>query len=389
MLSGISLVSAIAFANLLPEETFGFYRFVLSVLGILTLSTLVGMEPSLLRSVSRGFGNTLYAIMRVRILFGLLGTLGALAIATYYYLHNNHMLAGAFLLAAPFIPLLEPLTLYNTFIAGLGQFKAVATNKFIVHSTSLIFLVATLLLTDNLLFVLAAYLLPLCVMRSLLLVRSIRIYTPQGGTEPGAVRYGFQLSVLKSALGVTGHLQQIALYHFLGPVSVAVYYFANAPIEQVRGTLSNLQTLLFRKTAVDTWHIGSIRSLLGKLAPSLLVLGGGTIAYILVAPLLFSVLFPTYIESVLYTQLLAPAILVTAINMVLQTFAQSKGKVRMQYAVGIVHILTQILITIPLIAVYGLTGLVSGIYINKLLNSITLLVCIFRQKDSDSVYTNK
>ena len=54
---------AIAFANLLPKETYGTYKFVLSIAGILTIFTLPGMVTSLTQAVARNFeGSVILAL---------------------------------------------------------------------------------------------------------------------------------------------------------------------------------------------------------------------------------------------------------------------------------------------------------------------------------------
>ncbi|HEX9608834.1 MAG TPA: oligosaccharide flippase family protein, partial [Candidatus Paceibacterota bacterium] len=48
------LLVAIAFANLLTPETFGTYKFVLSLAGIIGAFSLTGMSTALIRSVANG-----------------------------------------------------------------------------------------------------------------------------------------------------------------------------------------------------------------------------------------------------------------------------------------------------------------------------------------------
>ena len=50
----LSLGLLVAFANFLPKETYGTYRYILSIAGMLSIFTLTGMNSAVSRSVARG-----------------------------------------------------------------------------------------------------------------------------------------------------------------------------------------------------------------------------------------------------------------------------------------------------------------------------------------------
>src|SRR3989344_9139507 len=80
-----SFLSSIAFANLLPEETYGLYRYVLSLLAILAIPTLDGVDRALTRSVAQGHEGTFVPAIFTKMRWGTLGGVGALGLAAYYY----------------------------------------------------------------------------------------------------------------------------------------------------------------------------------------------------------------------------------------------------------------------------------------------------------------
>ena len=83
------MLLAIAFANLIEPETYGTYKFILSVAAILSITTLGSMGTAVNQAVARGFEGSLQHALRLKLMVGLLGMLGSLVAALYYYLNGN------------------------------------------------------------------------------------------------------------------------------------------------------------------------------------------------------------------------------------------------------------------------------------------------------------
>ena len=63
MLAGFFI--SIAFANLFPKESFGTYKFILSMVAILGVFSFTGLSTSVVQSVARGFGGSLRQGFRI------------------------------------------------------------------------------------------------------------------------------------------------------------------------------------------------------------------------------------------------------------------------------------------------------------------------------------
>ena len=367
LLSLLAIVSATAFSRFLDPQIFGQYRFILSLVGIFSLTTLTGMTTALIRSMARGYGKTFMPILKTKISWGLLGFLSALIAAGYYFYRGNELLAGALLISSFFIPFKDSLNIYSVILQVHKRFDKLAFYKVLTQTISVATLVATIILTDNLFYIILAYFAPITIIRLLILRKTLRTYSLTGDADPKAKRYGYHLSFLKGISLATGHVQNIMLFHFLGPVSVAIFYFALAPVEQVRGLIAQLNTLLIPKAAQDNWSIGSIKSFGQKITPFIFILSLGVTVYILTAPLIFKVLFPTYTNAVFYSRLLSPAIILTAINTVLTSIIKAKGMKKALYTLTMTGSVSQILLAVSLIYYFGIPGLITAIYISKLL----------------------
>src|SRR3990167_3844267 len=107
-------LTSLAFANLFPKESFGNYKFILSVVGILGAFSLTGMSTAITQAVSRGFGGALRQGFRINLKWGTGMLLGGLALSIYYYINDNSLLSFSFLLAG----IVSPITLSAGFYGG-------------------------------------------------------------------------------------------------------------------------------------------------------------------------------------------------------------------------------------------------------------------------------
>ena len=104
LLAGGALASAVVFANFLPKETYGVYRYVLSIFAILTISNITRIDDSLAISVAKGFEGDFLRVLKVRMRWGLLGAAAGIALAAYWFLNNNLLLARLSPIISVFFP---------------------------------------------------------------------------------------------------------------------------------------------------------------------------------------------------------------------------------------------------------------------------------------------
>ncbi len=303
---------SILFANLLSKEVYGSYRFILASTSFLTIFTLPGLNVALIRSVAKHASGTIYPALKTRLSWSVLTGLSSLGIAGYYWFfaHNVDM-AASFLIAALFLPLMESFLLYESVLQGKKQFNVMTQQNIIATLVAVITMIITLLVTDTLYVIVSAYFIPWTVMRYIFLKKIFRTIPITETIDPNAITYGKHLSLM-SIVGIAAtQLDKILLFTVLGPLQVATYSIAIAPLEQIKGFLKNIYTIALPKLSaqnndtivknigIKTWRF---------LCFIALVMGG----YILLAPLFFSTFFPTYSESIPLSQLYAISIIGTA-----------------------------------------------------------------------------
>ncbi len=370
-------VLAIAFANLIPKETYGIYKYVQSVAGILAVFGMSGMNTYIAQAVARGAEGTFLSGLGARIRWGLIGGAGALGVALYYVYMGNVLLGEAFLVVAVSTPFVDALGLYNVYLQSKKKFRESIIYFSFVQVASVATLLVTVSYTDNLLILITAYFLPPIALRLFFHLRTLVKFPPNTVDDPDALRYGTHLSVINVLGQLAGYIDAVILFHLLGAVSVALYAFALAPVDQIRTLYSkNLPALALPKLANR-----SMRSIDGLLIKRMLLLAGLgvaiAIAYLFVVPYAFQIFFPKYLDAVTLSETLAVLLVIALPASYLAVALQAKIHVippSWLYLAAIPDILhiAALVIFIPLYGVYG-------VVIAKAVDSVSAFILSFVQ----------
>jgi O-antigen/teichoic acid export membrane protein len=299
-----ALLIAVAFANLLPKEVYGTYKFIISVSSILMVATLSGINSAIHQAVSRDMEGSVIYGARIKIKWGIFSAIGGLILALYYYINGNNTLSLSFLLLSFFLPFLESFAVYESYLQGKKLFKQTIKYLSISRIITVGTMVATIFLTDNIFLIVLAYFLPWTLIRMILYKRTLKLFPPNNKVDKTTISYGKHLSLVGFIGTISAYLDNLLIFHFLGAVPVAVYTFAFAPIEQIRAGYKNISLLSVPKLSNRT--VPEINRLFKSRLIKLTLIGiliGGT--YAILAPYLYKLIFPQYMEAVLFSQLLA------------------------------------------------------------------------------------
>jgi len=117
-----SFFLAIAFANLLDPATYGSYKYIISLAGILSIFALSGIGTAVTQAVARGLEGSFLRGFKTQLKWALLGSLIAAGGAIYYWAKGNEILPIPLLIIAIFLPLMEASKLYLNFLTGKKMF---------------------------------------------------------------------------------------------------------------------------------------------------------------------------------------------------------------------------------------------------------------------------
>ena len=291
----------ILFTNLLSKETFGQYKYVLSLLGILSIPSLSGLNSAILNAAAKNEDGSFLKAFRLKMKWGVLGTLASLIVALYYFIQSNSLLGACFLIVAFFIPFFNSFSVYDSFLAGKKKFNLQNKLNITTQVVSLAFLGFTLYFSKNIFLILLAYFLPLtlCYIIFYFFVKRKFQFNNQASKE--TIKFGKHLSLMGILSNLNSQVDKIILWHFLGPVPLAIYSVAMMMPDKIKEVLKIIGSLAMPKLVVKP--INELKRVVPQKTLKLFVIAiPSMLLYILIAPFVFKWFFPQYSQYVVYSQ---------------------------------------------------------------------------------------
>lgn len=381
----IALVSSLGlawvFANYIEPSDYGIYRYVLTVATIASITTLTGFGVAIARAISQGHQVDLKKILKIKIKFGLIGTLGVLGVACYYLWLDNILLATLFAITAIWIPFFDSLSDYQFILQGKKHFKLQTIIKIIQRTFITILVITTVLLTKNIVFITFIYFLTTTLSHYLAYLYTQEKYFKNEKDETpyaSITKYAKQVSIQNIFFIGASQLDKVLLFKLLGPAQLAVYLFAVAIPNEIQGILGNINSVAFPKL-VDQDSRDFKIALLKKISLFTLILLIPVALYWLLAPYIFKVLFPVYMDSIFISQLFVGTILFIPVSLIWHYFYATEHKTALWYGtiLGPTTLISGILVFVP---IYGLIGAVIAVYARAIVDLISGLYFFLQEK---------
>ncbi len=363
---------SLVLAHLVNKEAYGTYQYILSIMSMLSILTLTGIGNAVTQSVARGHDQSLQDGFRLnmRWSFGVLVGTGALVI--YYVLHQNYALGIAILIAGLTTPLRTSFNLYGSFLGGKkdNRRSALYTNG-IGNVAPMIMIALAAFFTNSGVLLAIAYSIGNLVTAAYLYIRTIRDYQPLARDHDSDLRsYSFHLSAAGILNTVAGNLDNLLLFHYLGPTDVAIYNFAIALPDQTKGPLGSVGTMLtarFAGHSPEAIH-GSMRNKIKWLAIIHVLM---VALLIIIIPPFYHFFFSTYTASIPYAQLYTLSLLAT-IFMPMSAYLTAHKHVREQYLYTIFSSVFQIGALFVGVLTAGLLGIVIARIVARIISWLVL-----------------
>lgn len=331
----IAFIFAVVVGHVLPKETYGEYKYILSVVAVLTTFSMTGIGAAVFQSVARGFDGALREGFWANIRWSFVIFIGAFASAAYYYIRGNETLAFGILLGGSLTPFLTSANLVSTYLAAKKDFRRQHVYfDGIENLVPYALLLITILSTRNAAVIAGVYFASNTAITFYLYWRTVRIYRPDASKrDPEMLSYGKHLSAMGILSGIAGNLDQILLFHYVGAAELAVYTFARAIPDQSKGPLKSFDLMLQTNFANrDSREIrdGMRNKVFWIAIVSILAIG----LYIVLAPYVFKLFFPKYVDAVRFSQIYALSFLGVPFTP-LSSYLTAKKRVREQYVSGV------------------------------------------------------
>lgn len=368
------MLLTIAFTNLLTPEQFGTYKYVIAAAGFIGTFSLNGLSTAATRAIAQGRWNVIPALVRTGVLWSLPGSIGALSASAYYFAHANSDLGFAFLFIA----------ITNSIGIGIGSLKGAwqAAGEYRVGMLSgipkifvpFLAILLTIIVTKNVVWILFVYFFSNILLSLGGYYFMLWWFNVKGSPQEVAetIRYGKQMTVLGFFQIASGQIDQLLLFHFVGPAQLAIYALALSPVEEAQNLLNNFLTVFFRKIANKTKH--EVHETLPlRLRQMFIASIALTVIYIVLIPFLFTYIFPKYEASILVSQILALTILLLPKG-VIDTYFLSHAEVGKRSRVILISQMIEFALFFILIPLFGLWGAVAATLASEVIVAVFYLI---------------
>ena len=363
----------------LSQDQFAFFNLVLTTVSLMSIFTLPELSTAVTQSVARGFTGTYRRIMPISFCSSLLGTLGLLAAAIWYYLKDTEPQAISFAIAALLFPFAMGLEQWKGFKKGLEDFKTIVWLSGQMH------FVRTVLITLSIIIFPGNFVLPLLFyftagsFRNILQTfRALKVSKKEDPAEEKSLAYGIKASLISFTNVVANQLDKILLYFFVSPIEMAILVVAEKIPELCKNMIQDMANVLMPRFAKQKTYT---RNTDKKLKLISLAIGGAILFFSLtIFPFIAEFIFGRqYIDAIPYGIALLLTIAIGNYSTFRSRFVMSKLDLSSYRDITIGMSLARIVASIVLVPMLGLTGAVASTVIYRL--AMTGLVeYVFRKR---------
>lgn len=373
-----SFFTSIAFANLLTENNYGIFRYILSVIGMLSIFCLSGIDTSVGKAVSQGFEKTIYSGFHAKFKYGLIASLASLILGVYYFLNDNAVLSLSFSITAAILPLMEASYLFTSFLNAKKLFKLSAKYSVITKYLTTILLIIIAYFSQNIPLIILIYLVSHTLCRVFFLLLTIKNNLSNDKIDTNAITYGKHLSLINVLGQISTYLDKILIFSGIGAPALAGYYLSLIPFKHIKNIFNNLNILAFPKFANN--NLSEIKKTLPKKILKLyLIIIPIIILYVLIAPIAFSTFYSKYIAWVDISKIFILLLLFYPLTL-FSTALTALGEKNKLYINSVFYSVCRIILLLLTVPAYGVNGAVFSIFIVNILSNSLLIYLFYKNK---------
>mgnify|MGYP001613048851 CR=1 FL=1 len=364
-LAGIALSSL--FSRILSKEIFGQYSFLVAALGFVSITALPGIPAIVSQAASERKDGVLQDAMFMVFRWSLVGMIVLLLMALYFT-RENPSLALALALSGVAFPISSAFGLYGPYLTGKKRFKDVAIFTTIGQYVTLVATAVALFWLPNLVTI-ALFSVWSTVIVNLLLSAWALKGAENQRRDLKLLSFGKHLSFSQILPTASEYLDRFLIPFLLGFGNLAIYSFAILIPTQLHYFLKTFIQLSQPKIAqMSTREIK--RNLLDKTLQLELLIILVVLAYIILSPFIFDILYPNYKkDSLLLSQTFVLSLLYFPTNML--SLAKIKAR-----ATSIIYksnssvALISMLLLLVMVPIWGLWGAILAKVLGKTLQGI-------------------
>jgi len=350
----LSFSVAIVFGHLASKDLYGNYKYVLSLATVLGALSLSGLGEAIGQATARGKDGALMQGFRLNLFWSGPFFLASMGVATYYFMAGNLFVASSLIIVAFFQPLAASSSFFSTFLFGQKDFARGALYMIAENIITYGAVLVALLIGERAIALVASYFVANTA-ASLFFTWKAQQRARNNEKDKGLFAFGAHLSVMNVIAVIADKFDSLIVFTLLGPTQLATYTFALAVPEQLKGVIKNLYGLALPKFA-ERPLIEIQKTIWPKLGLFTVLIGVLTVMYVLLAPFLFKLLFPIYLDAVPYSQWYAFSILFAGFPAVISAALTAHKKTRALYITTNAAPVVLIILLIVLVPSLGIAG---------------------------------
>lgn len=378
--SATSFLLIVVLANLISQETLGEYRFFMSGLLLLSGITLPGMSTAILESTPKGFKRNLEVASHQTMRWGFFIGSISLILSIYYFFNKTTSLGIGFLLISILLSLYTSKQIFFGYLKSLREFKLFAQYTIITR-----LVIVTSMLAGAYLFPKHAWVLILVFLLSNIVPNYLMQITVQRKfvrtedvSDPSIQNYAKHLSFLAMIGIVASQIDSLFIWNFIGPKELAIFFIANTIPQEILRFLGVMTSLSFPKLAVLN-HDTAKTNLFKKTFKYLVIIITLGLLSVVLMPYFFKYIFPQYMDSIIYGQILMLTIIPAAFEPISTYFLVKKKKSEIKIISTIIPIF-HIVISLILVKLFGIWGAIATLLLDAALR-VFLLTLLFKKMD--------
>lgn len=368
----LSILLSVIFARFTSKELFGDYNFLNSIVAMLSIIAIPGLNTSMLRSISRGMDGVYVKAVKLSFMWSMLGVPILFLIGGYYYIFSNQIIGLGLFIAAIFFPFIYAPNNWIAMLQGKKRFDIFAKYSIIqaiIRTTAII--LAIIIGRTNLILIFMVFMVTSAT-TNVFLYFKCKQYLKNLDEEEGWKKSGYKLTLNDFVNLSYDNMDKILIGIFLGPVELAVYSIAVSIVSALKGSL--LQIIKVLSPTIFTMKKDILQRKLKETFPLLLILN--IIMFTLIVfflPTVMTLLYSQkYADSIFYAQLYSITIPLTFFMGILNTSLVSMKEENAILISRIIGFIVMIILYVMFIPLFGIIGAICASII------YCLLICLLQ-----------
>lgn len=366
-----TLITSITFAHLLSKNEYGTYKLLLSISAVIGAFTLTGINTAVTRAIAQNTHSVYRTIVRYQLIWNMVVTCGVL-IYTLFFTPPE----GVSRYVLYFI------TLATLFLTAFNTYSAYFNGKRNFALLTKASISTTLLQTLTVVIVALTTHSGTGIIIGIFTLQTLTAYyfhhkakkedSGITGDTKEIIHYGIKLSAISFFKNIAEQIDKILTFTILGPVALALYSFAYALPDQMRGLYKIIPSLALPHFSAKEEI--RVRMQLKKYLLLLFVVALATsMLYALIAPIIFHLLFPTYNESIAYSQVIGITTILLALQIPLTSYLQAYKKTKAIIISNSAQLILDSVAIFFFAGRYGIWGVIYG----KMLSALVLVSILY------------